>query len=259
LPRAGLDEFWGRSTAKKFFNNKKIVLAAHFDSIWWDGYDKAMAGYPKTFRTFVAKQVSGWCGCNSKLLLWEEGVKNKCPQFGYEHETSKHLTQCTDSGWLTQLHQSIEDVMDVLSNTNVDQNLSDMLEKYLLAQGRLTMKDCTPLHSRYNHVALAINNLGWDCLLEGRIPHVLIETIHPMLHQYSPRGSVDLWGAKLIKSLISITHKQWLYRNSDVHHAIDGLSSQQQQELTERIRELLKVKKNTLLERHKHFMDVETN
>jgi len=68
-----------------------------------------------------------------------------------------------------------------------------------------------------------------------------------------------VWGAKLIKSLISITHKQWLYRNSDVHHKIDGLSSRQQQELTERIRELIKVKKNTLLERHKHFMDVDFN
>jgi hypothetical protein len=149
--------------------------------------------------------------------------------------------------------------MEVLSDANVEQNLPDMLEKYLLAHGRLTMKDCTPLHSCYSHIALAIDNLGWDCLLEGRVPHVLIETIHPMLRQYSPRGSIDLWGAKLIKSLISITHKQWLYRNSNVHHVIEGLSSQQQQELTERIRELLKVKKNTLLERHKHFMDVDFN
>ncbi len=91
LPRAGLNEFWGRSMAKKFFNDKKIVLAAHIDSIWWDGYNKAMAGYPKTFRTIVTKQVSGWCGCNSKLSLWEEGVENKCPQCGYEHKTSKHF------------------------------------------------------------------------------------------------------------------------------------------------------------------------
>ncbi len=44
-----------------------------------------------------------------------------------------------------------------------------------------------------------------------------------------------------------------------MQHVINGLSSQQQQELMERIRELLKVKKNTLLERHKHFMDVDFN
>jgi hypothetical protein len=78
-----------------------------------------------------------------------------------------------------------------------------------------------------------------------------------MLHQYIPRGSVDLWGAKFIKSLISITHKQWLYRNSNVHHVIDGLSSQQQQELTAKIHKLLETKRTSLLKRHKHFMDVD--
>ncbi len=46
-PRAELEEFWGRSTAKMFFNEKKIVPAVHFDSVWWLGYEKAMAGYPK--------------------------------------------------------------------------------------------------------------------------------------------------------------------------------------------------------------------
>ncbi len=71
-PRVELEEYWGQSMAKNFFHEKKIVLAAHFESIWWLGYKKAMAGYPKTFRTFVTKQVSGWCGCNSKLSLWEE-------------------------------------------------------------------------------------------------------------------------------------------------------------------------------------------
>jgi hypothetical protein len=69
-PRAELKEFWGQSTSKKFFLEKKIVTAPHFDSLWWDGYEKTMAGYPKTFRTFITKQVSGWCRCNSKLLLW---------------------------------------------------------------------------------------------------------------------------------------------------------------------------------------------
>ncbi len=41
-PRAELKEFWGRSSAKKFFHEKKIVMATHFNSIWWDGYEKAM-------------------------------------------------------------------------------------------------------------------------------------------------------------------------------------------------------------------------
>ncbi len=68
---------------------------------------------------------------------------------------------------------------------------------------------------------------------------------------------MELWGAKFIKSLVSITHKQWLYRNSDVHHAIDGLSSRQHQELTARIHCLLKTKKDSLHERHRHLMEVD--
>jgi hypothetical protein len=78
-----------------------------------------------------------------------------------------------------------------------------------------------------------------------------------MLRRYTPRGSVDLWGAKFIKSLISITHKQGLYRNSNMNHVIDGLSSQQQQELTAKIHKLLETKRTSLLERHEHFMDVD--
>jgi len=119
------------------------------------------------------------------------------------------------------------------------------------------MKDCIPSHSPYKNVASEVDNLGWDCFVEGRIPQVLIGVVKPMLRRYIPRGSVELWGAKFIKSLISITHKQWLYRNSDVHHVIDGLSYRQQQELMVRIHELLQTKKNSLLERHKHIMDVD--
>ena len=58
-PRSELEDFWGREAAKKFFHEKKIVLASHFDLIWWAGCKRVKAGYPKTFQTFVTKQVSG--------------------------------------------------------------------------------------------------------------------------------------------------------------------------------------------------------
>jgi hypothetical protein len=34
-----LEEYWGRSAAKKFFHEKQIVLSMHFDSVWWSGYN----------------------------------------------------------------------------------------------------------------------------------------------------------------------------------------------------------------------------
>jgi predicted RNA-binding Zn-ribbon protein involved in translation (DUF1610 family) len=149
--------------------------------IWWLGYEGAMAAYPKTFRTFVTKQVSGWCGCNSKLSLWEENVSNKCPQCGMDNKNSKHLTRCKDPGRLLQLKQSIEKVMDVLEDANVTSELAQMIEVYLLGQGQHSMEDITHIQSRFLPVAAAIDNLGWDCFVEGRIPYLFIKTVQPML------------------------------------------------------------------------------
>ena len=61
----------------------------------------------------------------------------------------------------------------------------------------------------------------------------------------------------LVESLLSITKKQWLYRNIDVHHVINGLSSCQHHELMARIHDLLETKKDSLPEQHKHLMNVD--
>jgi len=90
-----------------------------------------MAGYPKTFQTFVTKQVSGWCVCNSKLSLWERNVVNKCPQCGCEKENSKHVTPCMDPSHLLQFGQSIDTVMEVLGEANIIPKLCKMIEAYL--------------------------------------------------------------------------------------------------------------------------------
>jgi hypothetical protein len=80
------------------------------------------------------------------------------------------------------------------------------------------MEDCSQVQSGYRLIAIAINNLGWDCMVELRIPYILIKAIKLMLQQYNPRGSIELWGARLIKSLVSITLKQWLHRNNSAPH-----------------------------------------
>ncbi len=140
--RFKLEEFQGRTTAKKFFHKKGIVRSAHFDSVSWLGYKQAITKYPKRFRTLITKQVSGWCSCNSKLSILEENIINKFLQCGCNDETSKHLTRCTDPGCILQLHNLIKAIMDVLNKTNVTLELADKIETYLLNQGRQTMEDC---------------------------------------------------------------------------------------------------------------------
>ncbi len=76
---------------------------------------------------------------------------------------------------------------------------------------------------------------------------------------YHPRGSVKIWGLKFIKSLIDLMHKQWLFQNSDAHYISKGLTANQHDELTIKIRELMKTKCNALLARHRHFMPINFN
>jgi hypothetical protein len=121
-------------TAKIFFNKNGIVLLVHFDSVWWLGYDWAFSRYPKMFLSFIIKQVSGWCSCNSMLLLWEENIINTSPQCGCKYENLKHLIRCRDPGCLLQLHNSIKTIMDVLNDAKVPSELPDMIEVYLLNQ-----------------------------------------------------------------------------------------------------------------------------
>jgi hypothetical protein len=90
--RPALDDHWGRATAKYFFNRKGIVSTLDFNTIWWPGVKAVMSTYPKMFRIFVAKQVSGWCGSNSKRSLWDTSINNICPNCGMQNEYSKHMT-----------------------------------------------------------------------------------------------------------------------------------------------------------------------
>ncbi len=144
--------------------------------------------------------------------------------------------------------------MDILDSTNFDPTLADMIETYLLNQGRRTMADCSQRCSKFWHLAISIDNLGWDCFLEGRLPSSLIDAIKPMLRWYKPRGSVELWGCKFIKGLIRLTHKQWLYRNNKVHYVSNGLTMKQHEELTAKIKILLKTRRCALLRCHRHYM-----
>jgi hypothetical protein len=112
------------------------------------------------------------------------------------------------------------------------------------------MVDCTPPALRFLTISIDIDNLGLDCFVEGRIPYSLIVSITPMFLQYNPRGLVENWGAKLIQSLLSLTHKQWLYQNSDMHYVSEGLIMGQHDELQEKIYGMMRTKRSALLPRH---------
>jgi hypothetical protein len=95
------------------------------------------------------------------------------------------------------------------------------------------------------------DELGWDCFLEGRIPIALLESVKISLPS---RQSITKWGISLIKALLSVTHRQWLFRNADVHHRFDGLTMHGHNLLSLRIYELLETSPGDLLPVHRYLL-----
>jgi hypothetical protein len=145
-----------------------------------------MAGYPKMFQIFVTKQVSGWCGLNSKCSLWDTSINYICPNCGMVCKTSKHMTRCQDKGRVTLFRESVQEVITCLKNVNADPSLIDIIESYLLGQGTISMESCIPHCSQFLLMSHSQDRLGWDCFVEVRISILLLECICPFLHQWSP-------------------------------------------------------------------------
>ncbi len=74
-------------------------------------------------------------------------------------------------------------------------------------------------------------SLGWDSFVKGHILILLLDSIRPFLNQWLPWKSIKKWGIKFINALLSLTHKHWIFQNSDVHCMIDGLTDIQHNDI----------------------------
>ncbi len=99
------------------------------------------------------------------------------------------------------------------------------------------------------------DHLGWDSFFNGCILILLLDSIHPFLHQLSPWISIKKWGITFIKALLSSTHKQWIFRNLDVHHKVDGLTDAQHNDIFAWIKILMNTTPSDLFPCHCHLLD----
>jgi hypothetical protein len=73
----------------------------------------------------------------------------------------------------------------------------------------------SPLHA----ITRIQDGIGFDNLLVGRLPRILVNHMAPILNAKDIRGvSAEIWAQKLSRELIVFTHKQWTYRNGVVHY-----------------------------------------
>ena len=116
-----------------------------------------------------------------------------------------------------------------MADTHIDPLLVQMVREYLLAQGSKSMVDCLSIEDdEYQLLAEDTDRLRWDCFLEGRIAARWISVVKLQLKTNNIYLSPSQWGQQFIEQLLSITHKQWIFRNSKVHlQKLDGLTERE--------------------------------
>merc|ERR1712051_613203 len=109
---------------------------------------------------------------------------------------------------------------------------------------------------RLNNLAKAQEILGWDCILEGRIPKLFVLHQRSHLAHVQTRMTAKRWAKTLITKLLQMTHKQWLLRNTKIHIKRKGdMNKEDHDKLCEKIDKLIWTDPEDLLPVNKHLLN----
>ena len=159
------------------------------------------------------------------------------------------------------LRSTTSTLIDWMYATFADPVLIDMVQEYLIAQSSKTMEDCLHIElTEYVELARATDLLCWDSFVEGRLSPLWLDIMKPVLLRNKSRlhMSPRKWGQQFIEHLLSITHKQSIFRNSHIHFkGQDGLTQPQLDKIFTQVEELMRSDPEQLLPRHQHLMEVD--
>ena len=257
LPKATVYKRWAYITAKELYHDRRIIHSKDFDSVWWTGVETVNKRFPKMFGVWWTKHVSHFSGTNQQLARIDSTVENKCPSCGAPDESTSHITRCRDEGRVRMLRASVKDIVNYLGKMQTDQDLIDMIQRYLLGHGQVKMRDICA-EEKYRELARIHDTLGWDNFVGGRIPHWYLQCHRLHRAEEGKFYAVEKWGRGLIERLVQLTHKQWLFRNSHIHYKkLEGLSRAQHEEIFVKVQNMMHTDPDELLPKHQLLLEVD--
>ena len=113
--------------------------------------------------------------------------------------------------------------------------------------------------SLYLTLARAQYLIGFDKLLVGRLPKLLISAMEPRLAMLNQRKvTVHHWAKDLSCLLLLFTHRQWTYRNCTVHYKpSEGKSVAEHTLVNDQVQSLLQLPSVSLPQQHQHSLTKE--
>ena len=178
--RREIDNRKGESTTQKYFAKKGMVRDEDFSLIWWDGMEQLMRAYPKMYRVWLTKHVSGCCGTNKQMSYWKRDWSALCPSCCAVVESAQHITRYRDKGRRKILRHSVKEIVDWMEETTNNSEMTYALSCYLISLGEITFKEasrkmCCEEQEKWSSLINDTNKLKWGCLLEGRLSKLWIE------------------------------------------------------------------------------------
>jgi hypothetical protein len=133
--------------------------------------------------------------------------------------------------------------------------LTESLATYLHHRGRRSMKSIVREHPELHNFARDHDKLGWDNFMEGCICTALFQLQASTLTAVSSKWTIKSWSCHFIKRVLSITHRQWLYRNARIHIRLaDGLTEPEHKTIIQLVQDLLHTDPNDLLPQHRYLL-----
>ncbi len=253
--KATLYTSWGRQQAKVHFHNRKIIKEEHFNLVFWDGLKGTLQTYSKPLQLWITKHVSHFCGTNRQLSKMDTTIKNICMCCKKSNEDTAHITRCRNTGRALMFHQTTEELLNWMKNTQGNVLLMDALDIYLKYRGRHSMRAIVRPHPELHKFGHHHDKLGWDNFMEGRICTQFFQLQAQTLTQNSSKWTIRAWSSQFIKRVLNITHRQWLYRNARIHiKLVDGLTEPEHQQIIHLVHNLLNTDPNDLLPQHRHLL-----
>ena len=137
-----LSKWRGRHMCKNLFVRKRMgsrIPWNQYDSICWAGMEHVMKSFPRRFRNWVTKQISGMCGCTSARACWVKDLEDKCPSCGNKGDTSTHVTRCDDPGRISVFKGSVKELAKWMKENDTEPHLMTLISTYLMERENKTM------------------------------------------------------------------------------------------------------------------------
>jgi hypothetical protein len=246
---------WGKMVAQDLYISRGITDQDGFNKISFESVGYAMDSFPHGYRVWMCKHVSHFAGTNRMLSGIDDMVKNVCPSCGADNETTLHITTCPDPGRTALFTESVLNLVQWLEETHMDASLVLGILDYLLGRGHTTLQSLLRGNAAYAEYARDHDHLGWQNFLEGRITTSLLRLQERFLEEAGSRQSIRAWSTNLIHHLVGIVHKQWLYRNANIHlKVVEGRTTAEHREIMSEVRHMMAVDPLDLLPCHQHLL-----